>query len=131
MNTMNKKIQISSNKNFGIVFSIFFATLFIYYFINYAVINYILIFLSAIFLYLGMIKSKLLTPLNMIWFKFGIFLGKIISPIVMGIIFFGVITPISLIMKILKKDVLNLKYNNSETYWIKKEEPISKMKNQF
>ena len=67
----------------------------------------------------------------MIWFKFGIFLGKIISPIVMGIIFFGVITPISLIMKILKKDVLNLKYNNSETYWIKKEEPISKMKNQF
>ena len=86
---------------------------------------------SLIFLILGLINSKILTPLNKIWFKFGILLGKIVSPIVMGLIFFLVVTPIAIFMKILKKDLLNLRYNNDKSYWIEKNEPKSKMKNQF
>ena len=78
-----------------------------------------------------MLNSQILTPLNQIWFKLGIFLGKIVSPIVMGIIFFLVVTPTGLIMRILRKDILNLKYNQNKSYWIEKEGPKSKMKNQF
>ena len=131
MNIKKHNFEISSNKSFGIVFSVFFALLVLYYFFNYGQLKYIFIILSIIFFYLGITKSKLLKPLNIIWFKFGILLGKIISPIIMGVIFFVVITPISLIMKILKKDILNLKYKNDNTYWIKKEGPQSKMKDQF
>jgi len=76
-------------------------------------------------------NSKLLNPLNFIWFKFGILLGRIVSPIIMGIIFFLVVTPTSILLKIFGKDVLKLKYNNSKTYWLDKNEPKSKMKNQF
>ena len=87
---------------------------------------------SAIFLFLGLINSKLLTPLNKAWFIFGMFLGKIVSPFVMGIIFFLVVTPIGFIMKILGKDLLRLKFNkNVHTYWIEKSDQKSKMKNQF
>ena len=70
-------------------------------------------------------------PLNRIWFKFGIILGGIVSPIVMGLVFFLVVTPISLILRLFKKDTLNLKKNDSMTYWIKKLDKKSKMKNQF
>ena len=74
---------------------------------------------------------KVLTPLNNLWFKFGILLGKIVSPIVMSVIFFLVVTPIGIFMKIIGKDLLNLKFNDKETYWIKKNDPKSAMKNQF
>ena len=80
---------------------------------------------------MGFFNSKYLTPLNRTWFKFGLVLGKIISPIIMGFVFFIVVTPISFIMRILGKDLLNLKYNNNKTYWIEKNGPKSKMKNQF
>ncbi len=80
---------------------------------------------------LGLSNSKILSPLNKLWFKLGIFLGKIISPLIMGIIFFLVVTPIGLIMRIFGKDVLNLKYNNNQSYWIEKNGPKSRMKNQF
>jgi len=73
----------------------------------------------------------ILSPLNLLWFKFGILLGKIVSPVVMGIIFFLVVTPISIILKIFGKDVLNLKFNNNKTYWIVKDGPKSNMKKQF
>jgi hypothetical protein len=72
-----------------------------------------------------------LTPLNKLWFKFGIFLGKIVSPVVMGVIFFAVVTPIALIMKLLGKDILNLKKNKKQTYWIECKDRFNKMKNQF
>ena len=87
--------------------------------------------MNILFLILGLLNSKILTPLNKVWFKFGILLGKIVSPIVMGIIFFLVVTPIGLLMRIFKKDLLNLKFNKNNSYWIKKTEPKSKMKNQF
>ena len=87
--------------------------------------------IAFIFLILGILNSKILTPLNKIWFRFGLFLGKIVSPLVMGIIFFLVVTPIGLFMRIIGKDILNLKFNKNESYWIKKTGPKSKMKNQF
>ena len=87
--------------------------------------------ISLIFFVLGILNSKLLTPLNKLWFRFGILLAKIVSPLIMGIIFFLVVTPIGLIMRLLGKDVLNLKYNKNKSYWIEKNGPKSKMKNQF
>ena len=78
-----------------------------------------------------MLNSKILTPLNKIWFKFGILLGSFVSPIVMGVVFFAIITPTSLIMKILGKNLLNLKKDNKKTYWIARSKIKSKMKNQF
>ena len=87
--------------------------------------------ISLIFLILGLINSKFLTPLNKLWFKFGLFLGKIVSPLIMGIIFFLVVTPTGFIMRALGKDLLNLKYNKNQSYWIEKNDQKSKMKNQF
>ena len=65
------------------------------------------------------------------WLKFGLLLGKIVSPIIMGAVFFLVVTPIGFIMRLFKKDLLNLKYNNFKSYWLNKKGPKSKMKNQF
>ena len=124
-------IKISSNRSFGIVFFVFFLILGLYPLINGEEVIIWLLFISLIFLILGLTNSKILTPLNKIWFKFGIFLGKIISPLIMGVIFFFVVTPIGFIMRALGKDLLNLKYNNKSSYWIEINGPKSKMKNQF
>tara|TARA_B110000967_G_C18528291_1_gene384535 strand:+ start:109 stop:492 length:384 start_codon:yes stop_codon:yes gene_type:complete len=126
-----KMINKTTNKNFGIVFFVFFLILSIYPVLNNKIINFWFLSISFIFLILGLLNSNLLSPLNRTWFKFGIYLGKFVSPIVMGAVFFLVVTPISLIMKIFNKDILSLKKNTKETYWIKKNGPISKMKNQF
>ena len=124
-------IKISSNKSFGIVFFVVFLLIAFYPLTNQGDVRIWSIIVSLIFLVLGLLNSKLLSPLNKFWFKFGIFLGKIVSPLVMGLIFFFVVTPIGILMKIFKKDLLNLKYNNDNSYWIEKKEPKSKMKNQF
>jgi len=124
-------VKISSNRSFGIVFFIVFLIIAIYPLINNADLRIWSLVISIIFLILGLINSKFLSPLNKLWFKFGLLLGRLISPIIMGIIFFFVVTPIGLILRIFGKDVLNLKKNNSKSYWIKKNGPISKMKNQF
>jgi len=76
-------------------------------------------------------NSKILTPLNKTWFKFGILLGSFASPIVMGIVFFAIVTPTSLIMRVLGKNLLNLKKGNKKTYWVERSPIKSKMKNQF
>ena len=124
-------VKIGSNRSFGIVFFVFFLIIAIYPLINDGELRLWSLFISIIFLFLGLVNSKILNPLNKLWFKFGIFLGKIISPLVMGIIFFLVVTPIGLLMRLLNKDLLNLRFNNNSTYWIEKTEPKSKMKNQF
>ena len=124
-------IKISSNRSFGIVFFIIFLLIAIYPLTYSQDIRIWSVIISIIFLVLGLFNSKILTPLNKLWFKFGIFLGKIISPIIMGIIFFLVVTPIGLLMRLLGKDLINLKYNNNKSYWIEKKGPKSKMKNQF
>ena len=124
-------IKISSNRSFGIVFFIVFILIAFYPLINQGEIRIWSVLISLLFLILGIINSKILTPLNKVWFKFGIFLGKIISPIVMGLIFFLVVTPIAFLMRMLKKDLLNLKFNKNNSYWIEKTDPKSSMKNQF
>jgi hypothetical protein len=124
-------IKIGSNKSFGIVFFVVFLLITLYPLLNNESIRIWSLVISIIFLILGILDSKILSPLNKIWFKFGIFLGKIISPIVMGIIFFLVVTPTGFIMRLLGKDVLNLKYSDHKSYWIEKTGPKSKMKNQF
>ena len=124
-------VKINSNKSFGIVFFVVFLIVAIYPLINNEEVRIWSITLSLIFLVLGLKNSKILNPLNKLWFKFGIFLGKIISPFVMGVIFFVVVTPIGVIMRILKKDLLKLEFNNKNSYWIEKSGPKSKMKNQF
>tara|TARA_B100000787_G_C16082689_1_gene245199 strand:+ start:329 stop:718 length:390 start_codon:yes stop_codon:yes gene_type:complete len=126
-----KKIRISSNRSFGIVFFTVFFIVSIYPFFKGGDLRIWSLIISIIFLILGLLNSKILTPLNKIWFKFGVLLGNIISPIVMGIVFFLVVTPISLLMKALGKDILNLKKNTNKSYWIEKTGPKSKMKDQF
>jgi hypothetical protein len=128
----NNNIKISSNRSFGIVFFIVFLFIALYPVTYSEDIRIWSLIISFIFIILGLLNSKILTPLNKLWFKFGVILGKIISPIIMGIIFFLVVTPIGLIMKVLGKDLLRLKYNKKDnTYWIEKNGPKSKMKNQF
>ena len=125
------QINRSSNKSFGIVFFIFFLIISIYpLFKNGNIIIWSLIF-SIIFLFLGLLNSRILTPLNILWFKFGILIGKLDSPIVMGIIFYGIVTPTSIIMKLFGKNLLDLKKSNKKSYWIEKSKVKSKMRNQF
>lgn len=126
-----KKPKISSNRSFGIVFFIFFLIVSIYPILNAEGIRVWSFILAIFFLILGLINSEILTPLNKLWFKLGIFLGRFIAPIVMGFVFFFVVTPTSLIMKLLQKDILRLKKNNSKTYWINKSNENNDLKNQF
>ena len=127
----NKDIKLGSNRSFGIVFFVVFFIISIYPLINDNPIRLWSLIFSLIFLILGLINSKILTPLNIIWMKFGMYLGIFISPIVMGIVFFLVVTPIGIIMKILRKDLLNLRMNKENSYWIEKDKIKSNMKNQF
>ena len=128
---INKKIKLGSNRSFGFVFFIVFLIIAFYPLTNNESIKIWSLIFSIIFLILGIFNSKLLNPLNKIWFKFGLLLGTIFSPIIMVIIFFFVVTPIAFIMRFLKKDLLNLKFNNNKSYWIEKSEQKSQMKDQF
>jgi len=125
------EIKIGSNRSFGIVFFTVFLIIATYPLINNGEIRIWSLILSLVFLILGLLNSKILYPLNKIWFKFGLLLGKLVSPLIMAIIFFLVVTPIGILMRVLNKDLLNLKFNKSKSYWIEKNEQKSKMKNQF
>ena len=127
----DSKIKIGSNKSFGVVFFIVFLLVAFYPLINQGDIKIWSLVVSLIFLTLGFLNSKILTPFNKIWFKFGVLLGSFVSPIVMGIVFFAIVTPTSLIMRVLGKNLLNLKKGNKKTYWIERSKIESKMKNQF
>jgi len=126
-----KKNILPSNRNFGIVFTIVFLIVSFWPLLKGEDLRYWSLIVSFIFLVLALINSKLLTPLNKIWMKFGFLLGKIVSPIVMGIVFFFVVTPTGILMRIMGKNLLNLKKNNQNTYWIKKDNKNNNMKNQF
>jgi len=126
------KIKMSTNRNFGLTFFIIFLIFGLWPLTNEETVRIWSIVISLIFLFLGLTNSRLLTPLNIIWFKFGILLGAIFAPIAMGIVFFIVVTPIGLIMRLLGKDILKKKYNkNEKSYWINRDKPAGSMKNQF
>ena len=113
------KLNKTTNRNFGIVFFIVFLLIALYPIINDENIRNWSLIVAFIFLFLGLINSILLTPFNALWFKIGILLGKFVAPIVMGIVYFGIVFPTFLFLKIFKKNYLNLKYEkNKNTYWI-------------
>ena len=126
----NKKIKISSNRSFGLVFFAIFLIISIWPLLDDKDIRIWSLIVSLIFLILGILTSNLLKPFNKIWFKFGIFLGKIVSPIIMGLVYFLVVTPTGFIMRFLGKDLLKLKKNKNNTYWLAKNYK-SNMKDQF
>ena len=127
---MSKKIKVSSNKSFGIVFFIVFVIIAFYPLVNQEEYKLWALITALIFLVLGLINSSILTPLNLLWFKFGVFLGRIVSPTIMGLVFFVVVTPTGLIMKLFKKDLLRLKRKDQKSYWIERKLK-SRMKDQF
>ena len=128
---MKHKVKVGSNKSFGIVFFIVFFLIGVWPIFNNGNVRYWVIIISLIFLILGMINSKVLSPLNKAWFQFGILLGKVITPFILGIIFFLVVTPIGILMRMLNRDLLNLRFNSNKSYWVEKTNQKSKMKNQF
>ena len=127
----NSNIKIGTNKSFGIVFFLFFLIVSLFPLFKDGNIRIWSLIIAVIFLVLGILNSKILTPLNKIWFRFGILLGSFVSPIVMGVVFFAIVTPTSIIMRVLGKNLLNLKKDNKKTYWIARSKIKSMMKNQF
>tara|TARA_B100000787_G_scaffold138271_1_gene107144 strand:- start:386 stop:775 length:390 start_codon:yes stop_codon:yes gene_type:complete len=125
------KIEISSNRSFGLVFFVVFLIISLLPIFKGGDVRIWATIPAIIFLILGLLNSQILNPLNKIWFKFGILLGSFISPIVMGIVFFLVVTPTSLIMKIFNSNLLGLKKNKKKSYWIEKSSIKSKMSDQF
>ena len=125
-------IKMPSNRSFGIVFFVVFIIVSLYPLLNDQNIRIWSLIVSFIFLFLGMINSILLIPLNALWFKLGLFLGKYISPIVMGIVYFAVVFPTFLLLKLFKNNYLNIKYEkNKNSYWINTKNKNTTMKNQF
>ena len=128
----NSKIKVNSNRSFGIVFFFVFLIISLWPLTNENPLRVWSVFVAIFFLILGLMNSKLLTPLNKLWLKFGIFLGSIVSPIIMGIVYFLVVTPTGLFMRFLGKDLLKKdKVKNVSTYWIKRDKQKSSMKRQF
>ena len=130
LDNKNKFRSQKNNITFGMLCFIFFLIVGLYPLISSGTIRIWSIILSLVFLIITIIKPNLFTSLNKLWIKFGILLGKIISPIVMGFVFFFVVTPIGIIMKILKKDVMALK-RGATSYWIAREDKVQSMKKQF
>ena len=126
------KIKISSNRSFGLVFFVLFLIISLWPLKSQGDLRLWAFVLSLIFLVLGVLNSKFLTPLNKLWFKFGILLGSIVSPFVMGLVFFLVVTPTGMIMRFLGKDLLKInKYKPVSTYWINRDKIKNSMKKQF
>ena len=125
-------IKLSSIRSFGIVFFIFFTIIAFYPVLNNHGIRLWSLIIGFIFLFLGLVNSPLLKPLNLIWFKFGLFLGKLIAPIIMGIVYFIVVLPTSLLLKLFKKNYLNINYErNKDSYWINVKNKQTTMRDQF
>jgi len=124
------KINKKNNITFGILFFIFFLVIGLYPLVSVGVIRFWPVILSLVFLIITIIRPNLFTFLNRLWIQFGVFLGKIISPIVMGLVFFFVVTPIGMLVRILKKDVMGLK-RGASSYWINRKDKLQRMNKQF
>ena len=127
-------IKLPSNKKFGYFFSAIFLLCALYFYnLNSLNIAYILTFLGTTFIIVTLINAKLLQPLNRLWMLLGLLLGSVISPFILGIIFFGIFTPYAIIMKLMKRDELRLKPIKKDSYWIirSKTLPQTDFKKQF
>ena len=122
----------SSNRSFGLLFFVVFLILGLWPLKNSLDPNLYLISISAVFLILGLTNSKILSPLNKLWIKFGEILGMVIAPLIMALVYFIVLTPVSLIVRIFGKDLLDLKFlKKKDSYWINKKKKRLSMKKQF
>ena len=129
---LNKKITVPSNRSFGLLFFIIFLAISLWPIKSGGDLRLWSFILSLVFLILGITNSKLLAPLNKLWFKIGIILGNFISPVIMGVVFFLVVTPTGIIVRILGKDLLKTNKNkNISTYWINRDKKNSTMRKQF
>ena len=128
------EIELPSNKKFGYFFSIVFAIASVYFCIYSSLIwTYVFAVAVIIFLLITLVKADFLLPLNKLWMRFGLLLGMIVSPIVLGVIFFGLFTPIALIMRLSGRDELRLEFKDKTSHWVLRDEPIqsNSFKNQF
>ncbi len=126
------EVQISSNRSFGLLFFLVFLIIGLWPLLNESSIRIWSVVIAIIFLILGLLNSKFLTPLNKLWFRFGLFLGSIVAPIVMGAVFYLVVTPTGLIFKIMNKDLLNIKFDKKKkSYWVNRSKIKTTMKQQF
>jgi hypothetical protein len=125
-----KDIKRKDNITFGVLFFFFFLVIGLYPLKTVGTVRIWSLVLSLLFLIITIIRPNLFTFLNKLWIKFGILLGKIISPIVMGLVFFFVLTPVGLIVRVLKKDVMGLK-RGASSYWINRKDKVQTMKKQF
>ena len=125
-------IKVGSIRSFGIVFFFVFTIIALYPLLTNHEIRFWSLIIGFIFLFLGLVNSPLLKPLNLIWFKFGLFLGKLIAPIIMGIVYFIVVFPTFLMLKLFKRNYLNIKYErNKSSYWINVNNKQNTMRDQF
>ena len=128
------EIELPSNRKFGFFFTFVFAVAAAYFFYSVNMTwAYTFIAASLIFLVITLVKSDALLPLNKLWMRFGLLLGMIVSPIVLGVIFFGLFTPIATLMRLSGRDELRLKFSNKVSHWILRNEPIKSdsFKHQF
>ena len=121
----------SSNRSFGIIFFIVFLLISVWPIMDGQAFRVWSLVISLIFLILGILNSKILTPFNLAWIKLGEILGRFIAPVVMAVIYFLIVTPIGLLMRIIGKDLLNIKFSQNSSYWIKREKNLGPMKRQF
>ena len=121
----------SSNRSFGIIFFIVFLLISFWPIMDGQALRAWSLVVSLIFLILGILNSKILTPINLAWIKLGEILGRFIAPIIMAVIYFLIVTPIGLFMRIIGKDLLNIKFSQNSSYWIKREKNLGPMKRQF
>lgn len=127
----NKNLKISTNKSFAYVFAVVFIIIGIYPLLNNEDPRYWSLIVSLILLILGYKNSLILTPFNSIWFKFGLLLGSVFAPIIMSLVYFLVVYPTNLFLKVFKKNQMGIKYNgNIKTYWVEAKNN-NNMKDQF
>ena len=121
----------SSSKSFGYLFFGLFLILSLWPVLNDNSINFLFLSISTVFFILTILKAKILDFLNNYWIKLGELLGRVVAPIIMFLVFFVIVTPLSLLTKLLKKDLLNISFNDSKTYWTNKVKKIDSMDKQF
>jgi len=122
----------NQNRSFGLLFFIFFLALALWPLTKKGEINLYLIAIALIFLVLGLLNSRILSPLNKAWIKLGEILGRIIAPIVMAIVYFLILTPISLLVRLFGKDLIGVKFSSDiKSYWVKRKKRLGSMDKQF
>ena len=128
------EIQIPSNKKFGVFFTFVFGAVALYFYLNENLhVTFVLLALTASFFVVTLVRDDFLLPLNKLWLRLGLLLGMVISPIVIGIIFFGLFTPIATVMRLCGRNELRLKFTLQKSHWIPRTQPIKSesFKNQF